>query len=313
LRESRDGIKREYVIHRLSGDKIQSSVETEMSGQEKNKLFPTDIGMVVTDFLHEHFKEIMDYGFTASVEKEFDDIAEGSVSWSKMIDSFYLPFHKNVENTLEHADRAQGEREIGIDPSSGKKIIGRIGRYGPLVQIGDNEDEEKKFASLRPGQTIENLSLNEALDLFKLPRNLGELEGHKVTAAIGRFGPYIKIDKLFVSIPKDMDVFEITLDEAAELIRAKRELEANRLIKAFEEEDELQLLNGRWGPYISYKKNNYKLPKGSEPSRLTYDEVIEIIKQAPPPKPSRRAVAAEKPKAKAKAKRRTVKKTVKKK
>ena len=303
IKDNREGTPRNYQTAVLKNGAIKVKTATENTGVEKSKLFPTDIGTLVTDFLNEHFSDIMDYSFTANVEKEFDEIAQGMISWTKMIDGFYKPFHKDVDKTLANAERVKGERIIGTDPESGKPISGRIGRYGPLVQIGDAEDEDKKFASLRAGQSLETLTLEQALDLFKLPRMLGEYQNQKVTAAIGRFGPYIKFGSMFASIPKDKDIFELTLPEAEEIIEAKIKSEAEKLIRSFPEEEGLEILKGRWGPYIAYKKSNYKLPKDSVVETLTHAQVMEIVKSQTKPgdKRNARAAAESKPKAKAKA------------
>lgn len=275
------GVDREYKVLRLKDGEISKSVETEITGAEKQKLFPTDIGMVVNDFLLEHFKNVLDYNFTARIEEDFDVIAQGDLEWNKMIKDFYEPFHKNVEKTEEEAERATGERVLGKDPKSGRELLVRIGKYGPMAQIGRTDDEEKpQFAKLRSDQKLETITLEEAVDLFKLPRQLGQFEDKVVTAAIGRFGPYIRHDSKFVSIPKDMDVYEISLDEAVGLIKEKREVEAKRLIKDFEGED-IQLLNGRYGPYIKAGKKNVRIPKDKTPEDLSLEEIKELIAKAP--------------------------------
>ena len=283
VKDEIEGKKRDYQVLELKADTINKETLTENYGADKNKMHPSDIGKVVTEFLIEHFSEIMDYGFTASVEKEFDDIADGMKNWSQMIDTFYKPFSKDVEKTLETAERATGERALGNDPKSGKPIIARIGRFGPMVQIGEQDDEEKpRFASLSKGQNIDSITLEEALDLFKMPRILGELEDKPVKANIGRFGPYVQHDKLFASIPKEEDVMEIELERAIELVLAKRKADAERIIKQFEEEPATQILNGRWGPFIKSGKKNFKLPKDLEdPSKLTLEEVQHIMENQP--------------------------------
>ncbi|MCO5260880.1 MAG: type I DNA topoisomerase [Crocinitomicaceae bacterium] len=275
-----DGEERKYMVYELKNSSIQSTTKTEITGKEKNKLFPTDIGIVVTDFLEEHFSKIMDYHFTAEVEEQFDKIAQGLTEWTKMIHDFYNPFHSNVEETLEHSERATGERELGLHPTSGKKIIARIGRFGPMIQIGDEKEDGDKpqFASLRREQSINSITLEEALELFKLPRDLGEYEGAMLKANIGRFGPYIQQGKVFASIPKEEDPMTITYDRAVEILKAKLESDANKVIKTFSEDDTMQLLNGRFGAYLKIGKNNFKLPKGVEPENLTYEECIEISK-----------------------------------
>jgi len=294
-KESRDGQDREYVKMELKGGEISENKLVEKTGAEKNKLFPTSIGMVVTDFLSQHFQNIMDYSFTADIEKQFDEIAEGQREWNKMIESFYSPFHKNVEHTLEHAERAKGERELGIDPDSGRPVFARIGRYGAMVQIGKVEDEEKpKFASLLKDQSIETINLEEALDLFKLPRMVGEYEGLEVTAAIGRFGPYVRWNNLFVSLKKNEgdDPFSVQIDRAIELIKEKQEQEKNKYIKVFDEDKEVQVLNGRYGPYIKIGKKNFKIPKDKKPEELTLEECRQIAAEAPAKKGRGRATKA---------------------
>ncbi|MDG1046629.1 MAG: type I DNA topoisomerase [Bacteroidia bacterium] len=283
VKDEIEGKSRSYNLLILKDNQIVNEKLTENYGADKNKLHPSDIGRVVTEFLIEHFSEIMDFGFTASVEKEFDEIAEGMKNWSQMIDDFYQPFSKNVTKTLENAGRATGERALGNDPKTGKPIIARIGRFGPMVQIGEQDDEEKpRFASLSKGQNINNITLEEALDLFKMPRILGVYEDKDVKANIGRFGPYVQHLKMFVSIPKDEDVMTIELDRAIELIEAKKIADANRIIKKFEEDPDTEILNGRWGPYIKSRKKNYKLPKDLEdPSKLTLEEVKHIMENQP--------------------------------
>jgi DNA topoisomerase-1 len=270
---------------------IEEKEEKEIYGREKGKLFPDNIGMIVNDFLVEYFKEILDYNFTAEVEKEFDDIADGRIDWTKMIDDFYHPFHKKVEKTLEVSDYSKGEREVGVDPGSGKPVIARMGRYGPIVQIGetDAESEEKpRYASLLKGQHLETITLEEALDLFKLPRNLGKYEDKEMVVGIGKFGPYIRHNNKFYSLKRGIDdPYEITTQRAIELINEKRQQDKNRIIKTFEDEPDLQILNGRWGPYIVYKKNNYKIPRGREAAKLSKDDCLEIIKNTPAKKKSK--------------------------
>lgn len=278
----RDGEEREYGRWTLKGTDINKELLTEITGREKNKLAPTDIGIVVTEFLDKHFDNVMDYSFTAEVESQFDEIANGNLKWVKMIGDFYKPFHKSVEDTIENSERASGERELGIDPKSGKKVITRIGRFGPMVQIGkeDEDGEKPKFAALRKNQSIGSITLDEALELFKLPRILGEHEGKEVKANIGRFGPYVQFGTLFVSI-KGEDPMEIEFDRAVELIKAKQIEEANKIIKLFPEREDVQLLNGRWGAYLKIGKTNYKLPKDKEPKDLTLEECLEIAENQP--------------------------------
>ncbi|MCF8346133.1 MAG: type I DNA topoisomerase [Bacteroidales bacterium] len=288
LKETRAGQTRQISTLVLRDGKIKQQERTENFGQEKQKLFPTDIGMVVNDFLEQYFEEIMNYNFTADVEKEFDSIAMGKADWQEMISNFYKPFHNKVEETSETSERSKGEKLLGEDPKTGKPVTVKIGRFGPMVQIGDAEDEEKpRFASLLKGQSMETITLEEALDLFKLPRKLGQFEDAEVTVAIGRFGPYVRHQNKFVSLSKEDDPYTVELDRAVELIQAKREEEKNRIIKTFDEEPELQILNGRYGPYITYNKKNFRIPKSRKPEELTLEECMEIIKKAPD-KPSRR-------------------------
>jgi DNA topoisomerase-1 len=262
----------------LKKDTISKEIKSETTGKDKNKLSPTDIGIVVTDFLNTHFERIMDYNFTAKVEAEFDEIASGKIEWTKMMSSFYSPFHENVETTLEHSDRATGERELGIHPTSGRKVIARIGRFGPMIQVGDEKEDGEKalFASLQPSQSIGSITLEEALELFKLPRVLGNHDGLEVKANTGRFGPYVQVGKTFVSIPKGEDPISITLERALELYTEKQTVAANNLIKSFDNREDVQLLNGRYGAYLKIGKNNYKLPKGKKPEDLTLEECLEL-------------------------------------
>ncbi|TWP27467.1 type I DNA topoisomerase [Apibacter muscae] len=266
----------------LKGEEIIETIEVENYGADRRKLIPTDIGLVVNEFLTDHFPNILDYGFTAKVEEDFDSIAGGSENWKEMLTNFYKDFHPHVEEVKENADRATGERLLGQDPVSGKNIYARIGRFGPMVQIGETEDEEKpRFAGLMKGQKINSITLDEALKLFDLPRNLGNYEDKKVEVNTGRFGPYVRHDGKFVSLkPKEGDeVFSITLDRAVELIEAKRESDRNKFIKSFEEEDPMiEILNGRWGPYIKQGKENYKIPKDTDAQKLTLEEVKKLIK-----------------------------------
>jgi DNA topoisomerase-1 len=295
VKESRDGVERKYEVFNLKDNTITEEIKSQITGAEKRKLFPTDIGMVVTDFLNEHFPNVMSYNFTADVEKEFDDIALGNMIWHEMIGKFYNPFHDNVEKTLEHSERSTGERILGEDPKTGKVILVRIGRYGPMAQLGetpeDKEAEAPKFASLRPGQHLETITLEEALDLFKLPRDLGLYEDKKVVVAIGRFGPYVRHDGKFASLKKDVDdPMEIDLPRAIELIEEKRKKDREKFIKAFDEDPDLQILNGRWGPYIAYKKENFRLAKDIEdPKALSFEDCMKIIKEGPKKKGTKKA------------------------
>ncbi len=281
VKEDRMGHEREYNHLKLNQDNIQEEVLKEITGTEKNKLFPNDIGMVVNDFLIKYFQEIMDFNFTAKVEEEFDIIAEGKEEWNKMIADFYYPFHEKVEKTLKETGRDFGTRLLGDDPETGKPVYAKIGKYGPIIQIGESTDEEKpQFASLRHGQHIETISLEEALKLFDLPRNLGKYEEKDVIVSVGRFGPYVKHDNKFASLKKGVDdPYEIGLDRAIELIEEKRERDRKKVIKTFDEEPELKVLNGRWGPYIAYNKENFRIPKDlkKDPAKLTLIDCKDII------------------------------------
>jgi len=273
-----DGELRDFVLLTLSKGKIKDEIKSERFGADKGKLIPTDIGMVVNDFLTDYFPDILDYNFTANVEKEFDDIAEGELDWVEALDSFYKKFHPTVEDAITNSERRNGERILGTDPKTGRQISVRIGRFGPMVQVGVKEDEEKpQFASLNKGQMIDTITIEEALELFKLPRSLGEFEGKEMTAAIGRFGAYIRHNSIFCSLPKTEDPMTVTSETAIELILAKREADKNRQIKVFEQDAEMKLLNGRYGPYISYKKKNYKIPAKTEPAELSYEACLEIV------------------------------------
>lgn len=288
IKESRDGNERKYVEMKIAKGEFKKETKTEITGADKNKLFPTNIAMVVNDFLVEHFPNVIDFTFTARVEKEFDEIAHGNQNWEDMIQNFYGAFHTRVEETSNVArEDINTSREIGIDPKTGKMIIARLGKFGPLVQIGDQEDEEKQFASLKKGQFIENITLEDALELFKLPRDVGNFEDKKIVAAIGRFGPYLRHDSKFVSLGKEYDPLSITEDEAIQLIKDKRKADAEKHIKTFEENEEIQILNGRWGPYIKFGKNNFKIPKDKEAAELSYAETIEIIENQPEKKKGR--------------------------
>lgn len=288
VKEDRAGVERSFDVITLKNNKITEKNNVEIVGVEKSKLFPTDIGMVVTDFLVDNFDEIMDYNFTASVEAEFDDIAEGKMVWNDMIDKFYQPFHSKVENAIQNSERSKGERILGIDPKTGKQVSVKIGRFGPIAQLGegsaDGEGEKPQFSSLRAGQHLENITLEEALELFKLPRELGEYENKKVVVSIGRFGPYVRHDNKFVSLGKGDDPYVVSLDRAIELISAKRDKDDKSVIRTFAEEPDLKVLNGRFGAYISYKKANYKIPKKAEAEKLTLEDCLKIVKDSPEPK-----------------------------
>ena len=276
---NKTGETRKYNIITLKNGKITTKEGKETVGAEKAKLLPTDIGIVVNDFLFEYFPEIMDYNFTATVEKEFDEIADGKRHWADHISVFYKEFEPKVDSIIQtKKEHKVGERVLGNDPASGKPVSVKIGRFGPIVQIGSASDEEKpRFAQMKPGQTLETITLEEALGLFSLPRTLGELDGQTITIGAGRFGAYIKFGDTYVSLPKTHDPLTVTLEEATELIEAKKKSEAERIIKTFDEEPELQVLNGRFGPYIAYKGSNYKLPKTVTPAELTLQECLEIV------------------------------------
>ena len=279
----KSGEEKEQTTLTLKQDQISESTKQTIIGAERNKLIPTDVGIVVNDFLLQFFPEIMDYNFTAEVEKRFDEVAEGKTEWTKLMQDFYQEFSPLVEKTLNvKSEHKVGERELGKDPKSGKPVFVKIGRFGPVVQIGSADDKEKpRFAQMKQGQSMETITLDEALDLFKLPRTLGEFEGTEVSVGAGRFGPYILHDKKYVSIPAGKDPLSITLDEAVTLIQEKRKAEEERHLKTFEEEPELEILNGRYGPYLAYKGKNYRLPKNlAEKARdLSLEECMEVIKE----------------------------------
>ena len=280
IKQNRPGTKRAYNQIKLEKGKITSRELSETVGREKAKLSPTDIGMIVTDYLDTHFEKILDYNFTANVEKEFDEIAEGEKEWTQMLHDFYAGFHPTVEKALEEqVDRSNKSRVLGIDPQSGHQVSARIGRYGPIVQIDGAEGEKPRYASLKKDQLIATITLEEALDLFKLPRTLGELEGKEVVVSTGRYGPYIRYDGKFTSLPRKEDPYSITLERAIELIHEKESADkaAKEPIKLFPEDTELKVLNGRYGPYIAYKGKNYRIPKGSDPAALTYEEACKIM------------------------------------
>lgn len=287
VKGDKEGVERAYTVVSLSKGKIEEAEKTETVGADRNKLMPTDIGTVVNDFLMEYFPDVLDYNFTASVEKEFDSVAEGELVWTKAIDKFYKIFHPIVEATAAvKTEHKVGEREFGIDPKSGNPVFVKIGRYGPVVQIGaahadDKEAPKPQFASLMKGQSIDTITLEEALKLFDLPRTVGEYEGKVMVAAVGRFGPFIRHDGKFVSIPKDLNPLTITAEEAIALIEGKRVKDEQRFIKKFEEDPEMEILKGRFGPYISYQKANYRIPKTvTDPTILTLEDCKKIIAEA---------------------------------
>ncbi len=288
------GEERSYKIDQLINDTIKSTEKTEMVGADKGKLIPTDIGIVVNDFLMQSFPEIMDYNFTAKVEQEFDKIAEGKAAWDKEMKAFYQDFEPKVEEVMNaRSEHKAGERELGIDPKTGKPVFVKIGRYGPVVQIGAADDKDKpRFSQLPAGKSMETMTLEDALELFKLPRNLGQFEAQDVVIGAGRFGPYVMHKKKYVSVPKDQDPLTITLDGAIRLIQEKRLQEAKRHLKAFEEDTKLEVMNGRYGPYIAYDGKNYRLPKAlhEKAEELTYEQCLDIVKNAPEPKRKKKGV-----------------------
>ena len=296
----KQGEKRDFITLTLKGGKITTRTKSETVGADKGKLIPTDIGVVVNEFLTKYFPNILDYNFTANVEEKFDDVAEGKLQWNEEISSFYEIFHPGVEEAMNmRLEHKVGERQLGVDPKTGKPVSVKIGRFGPLVQLGEGDTEEKpQFASLLKGQSVSTITLEEALKLFEFPRTIGEYEDKDVTVAIGRFGPYIKHDNKFVSIPKEYAPAAITLEEAIQLIVDKREAEIKKVVKTFEEDADMQILNGRYGIYIAYKKSNYKIPKTvKEPAELTFEECKEIIESqdsAPKKTTTRRRATARK-------------------
>ena len=286
LKEHRDGRERQYLEMVLANNEVNSFTKTEITGAEKAKLFPTDVARIVNDFLVKNFPRVTDYSFTASIEKEFDDIASGKLEWDKMIGAFYGSFHERVEAT-EAIDRSEVDtsRELGKDPKTGRTLLVRLGPYGPMAQIGTTEEleeeEKPKYASLLKGQLLESITFEEAVNLFKLPREVGTYEDKVIVAAIGRFGPYIRHDSKFVSLKDDDDPYTIEQDRAIELIEAKRKADAEKFIKSFDENPEVQVLNGRYGPYIKVGKKNVKIPKDQEPKDLTLKECLDLAEKAP--------------------------------
>ena len=284
----RKGEERKYAVDSLLGLKITSKNKKEMAGADKGKLIPTDVGIVVNDFLMANFPDIMDYNFTAKVEQEFDKIAAGQVEWNREMKLFYQNFEPEVEKVMNaRSEHKAGERELGIDPKSGKPVFVKIGRYGPVVQIGSADDEDKpRFSQLPAGKSMETITLGEALELFKLPRTLGQFENSDVVVGAGRFGPYVLHDKKYTSIPKGEDPLTITLDAAINLIQTKRLQEAQRHLKTFAEDAKMEVMNGRYGPYIAYDGKNYRMPKAlhDKAAELTYEQCMDIVKNAPEPK-----------------------------
>lgn len=287
VKDDREGITRDISMITLRNDKIKECTKKENSGFEKSKLFPTDIGILVNSFLLQHFQNILDYNFTANVEESFDEIAQGRLVWNEMIGDFYFPFHKQVEETLETSQKVSGEKYLGTDPN-GQRVIVRLGRFGPIAQIGESDTDKKpRFASLKKTQTIDTITLEEALELFKLPRTIGEHEGAEVTVAVGRFGPYVKYNSAFYSLAKTDDPMTITMERALEIIAEKQLKESQKLIREFSDDPDIKILNGRYGPYLTYKKQNYKIPKGVDPASLDLEACRKIIHESEPTKPAR--------------------------
>ncbi|GIV44340.1 MAG: DNA topoisomerase 1 [Bacteroidia bacterium] len=292
VKENREGTEKLYKLFILKDGKILEQTKKEIIGIEKNKLFPTDLGIIVTDFLTKYFEDIVDYQFTAKVEHEFDEISLGKLNWVQMLHSFYDPFQGKLKKVETEAERVNNERVLGNDPLTGKIVIARMGRYGPLVQIGENEDEDKKFASLQPDQRIESITLEDALALFQLPRTLGEINGLPVSVNRGRFGPYILFDKKFYSVPKDYDLFTMTLEQAQNIIQNKIEADQKKHIATFSwNNKEIKILNGRWGPFISYNDENYKIPKNTDAYSLTLEDCLKIIESESPTKKTSKSAA----------------------
>ena len=284
IREEREGVQRKYVVLVLNKKKeILHENKTETTGNEKGKLYPSEIALLVNDFLLKNFPNIMDYKFTANVEKELDDIAEGELDWHKMLEAFYFPFNEKIEHTIEHSERVSGERILGTDPKTGKQVSVRMARFGPVAQLTDLDDADAKpqYAGLRNGQKLATITLEESLDLFKLPRTLGQFEEEDVVVAIGRFGPYVRHKGKFTSLGKELDPYTVELDAAIELIENKRKADLEKILKTFEEDPDCQILKGRWGPYLKFGKKNVRLPKETDIEKLTYAECKEMADNAP--------------------------------
>ncbi len=279
IKESREGNERSYHQYRLYDGDIKDTIKKEIWGTEKNKLFPEDIGILVTDFLVEHFRSIIDYNFTAKIEEDFDKVATGKLVWNKLISDFYTPFHSIVEDTLATSKPTNAERLLGVDPKTGKSVYSRLGRFGPLVQIGEADDPDKKYMSLGKGQLIETITIDQALKLFELPRVVGEYNNQEIICAIGRFGPYIKYEGSFISLGKDNNPYDIDIDKCIEIINNHKIKEAQKHIKSFPEQD-IQVLNGRFGPYIKRGKDNFKIPKNVDPASLEIEDILKIIDSA---------------------------------
>ncbi|MDP2423080.1 MAG: type I DNA topoisomerase [Bacteroidales bacterium] len=288
VKEDRSGSERSYKILVLKNHTISESTQSEKVGYEKNKLFPTDIGIIVNQFLVKNFTNILDYNFTANVEKEFDEIAQGHKVWNEMIKEFYSPFKKQVSHVLEKSERVKGEKLLGVDPSTSNNVYVKLGRFGAVVQLGESDEVEKpQFAGLKKGQSIETITLTDALELFRLPRNAGVHEELQMTVGVGRFGPYVKHGPAFYSLAKTDDPYTIDEERCIVLIEEKRKKEAEKLIRTYDSRDDVRVLKGRWGPYIAIGKNNYKIPKGTDPSSLALEECLRIAEATPVKKSSR--------------------------
>ena len=284
-----------FKVITLKNDKITEKIGKETYGAEKGKLLPTDIGVLVNRFLLQYFESIIDYNFTANVEKEFDKISEGKCEWNKMIREFYASFHKQIVSTTENSGKFSGEKLLGVDPSTGKNVYVKVGRFGPVAQIGDTESEEKPhFAGLRKNQSIETITLEEVLKLFEFPRILGEYEGKEVSVAVGRFGPYVRHDDAFYGLAKTDNPATIDMERAIELIGEKRQKDVENTILTFDNDPEMRVLNGRFGPYISYKKKNYRIPKDLDPHALTYEDCVKMVEAAPKTAPTKRKTTKKK-------------------
>jgi DNA topoisomerase-1 len=289
-KEEREGTEREYSVLTLDkSQKIKNEKRTEITGADKGKLFPNDVAMLVNDFLLAHFPRIMDYKFTAHIEEELDEIANGEMDYHEMLDEFYPPFKEKVDHTIETSERVSGERILGKDPATGKQVSVRMARFGPVAALTNPDDEDEKpiYAGLRKTQKLENITLEEALHLFKLPRVVGMYNDKEVVAAIGRFGPYVRHDGKFYAIKNQYDPHEIEIDQAIEVIKAKIKADAEKLIKTFDENPDFQILNGRWGPYLKAGKENVRIPKDIEPASLSYEECVKLAEEAKT-KPKRR-------------------------
>ena len=280
VKQNKEGQKRDYTQLTLTGDKLTAKTVSEKYGKEKSRLSPTDIGMVVNDYLEAQFGSIIDYNFTANVEKEFDRIAEGEITWDRMIGAFYGPFHDMVHKAIEKQnDKSSQSRILGTDPETGRTVKARIGRYGPMVEIEGAEGEKGRFASLKKGQLIESITLDEALELFALPRSVGKLDGEDLMVGIGKYGPYVRHGKSFASLAKGDDPYTISYDRAVELLRAHQAAAAaaHTPLKTFDEDPDMLVRNGRYGAYIAYKGKNYRLPKGTVPEELTLEACRKIV------------------------------------